>query len=928
MLARFFGSKEKPVQRMTTRKLFVIFGVCAGLAAILFAQPAWAAGDTIGSMAIRAFGAVIEAIVSIVGKLLLVCVSVLIDIAQYNGFVSAPAVANGWVIVRDLTNMFFILVLLVLAFGTMLGVDEYSYKNKMFSRLLIMAVVINFSRTIAGLFIDLSQVIMLTFVNGFAAAAGGNFTQALQIDKLMNINQDAPGDVDTFSAVGALFLALVMVTISLIVVLVMAIALVMRIVLLWLLVVMSPLAFFMKAVPGGKASAYYAQWWDEFTKNLLTGPVLAFFLWLALVTVATGDITVASSDSGANCGVGAACSSANIQAFLIGIGMLMGGLYFAEKIGGVGAGVAGKARGKITDFGKAAASFAARTAVKAPLKLAGAALQNAPRAFGGATLSAYGNVAWDKVKKSGAGRLVGLDAKYTEQKQIEMREKAERQIGSTTKADAIKTQNIQSIAGALEKDGVTGETLEKMYKEVSASNPGSRDHQALSLRMAQEGKLKNTEIAAINKGDKVLGGMLIGAAGKGDPLAALAAAETPEERTRIAEAKLTAASEGERNKMVLAATQGAYKGVDGSVKNAFAGDVLQAIDPSAFKKMPDALQAKVLDSMNVAALNNPAQAKNLTEKREALYGGLDKAEDKARLLDTFNKKPQDMAAAQNAAVRSERPGLMQVSMAKAFPSISPKGNFGRDEDRADFSAMITDERTSKEVAQKMTADDLGRNGGVNEQTITIMTEMTPDNIAEMARDPAKKQQVEVLLKSADNLKHAGDKEAKTLVDDYKTTVISKTEKNLAVANFANNLDKTKLTPRQQQVEIEKFTATLPKNEFPTEQAAADAIANYETAIKAAIAKAQSNAQTIVTSARGQGANPNTPLRAAINDQKFTTKAGRFAVKAAKTVAVGGAVTAAGIAGGAVGGLAFGAGVAGAAAGAKIVKEVKRRLPRK
>jgi len=48
---------------------------------------------------------------------------------------------------------------------------------------LLFALLVNFSRTIAGIFIDISQLIMLTFVNGFAQAAGGNFVEALGITK-------------------------------------------------------------------------------------------------------------------------------------------------------------------------------------------------------------------------------------------------------------------------------------------------------------------------------------------------------------------------------------------------------------------------------------------------------------------------------------------------------------------------------------------------------------------------------------------------------------------------------------------------------------------------------------------------------------------------------------------------------------------------
>ncbi|MBI4457889.1 hypothetical protein HY633_02915 [Candidatus Uhrbacteria bacterium] len=348
-----FTGRKGPIKAVA---LSVALLAAAGIVAIVTPAQAADVNEGVGGYALQAFGWIIQALVFFAGQLLLSMIDILITVAKYNDFVNSGAVANGWIIVRDLTNMFFILVLLVLAFGTMLGVEGYSYKNRMLVKLLTMAVVINFSRTICGLFIDLSQVIMLTFVNGFQNAAGGNFTQAMQIDKLLQGDPDTPRSVDKTSVAISLTLALIMVVISLVVVVVTTIVLLLRIVFLWLLVVLSPLAFLMKAVPGGKAGGYYSTWWDEFTKNLMTGPVLAFFLWLSLVTVATGDVSKGfGTPGGPSVGNTEAGTPQNIQTYLIGIGMLMGGLYFAQKIGGVGAGVAGKAMGGIQAVGTWAA---------------------------------------------------------------------------------------------------------------------------------------------------------------------------------------------------------------------------------------------------------------------------------------------------------------------------------------------------------------------------------------------------------------------------------------------------------------------------------------------------------------------------------------------------------------------------------------------
>mgnify|MGYP001597998492 FL=1 len=52
-----------------------------------------------------------------------------IEVAGYNGYIDSPAVTVGWVMVRDMTNMFFIVVLLIISFGTILGLEHYEYKK-------------------------------------------------------------------------------------------------------------------------------------------------------------------------------------------------------------------------------------------------------------------------------------------------------------------------------------------------------------------------------------------------------------------------------------------------------------------------------------------------------------------------------------------------------------------------------------------------------------------------------------------------------------------------------------------------------------------------------------------------------------------------------------------------------------------------------
>jgi len=299
---------------------------------------------TFQGQVIQMVGQLFSVLVSLVGQLLLLLVGMLITVAGYNGFVDSTAVATGWVITRDIANMFFIVALLLIAFGTILGFSSYHYSGTL-PRLVIMAVVINFSRTICGLIIDFSQVIMLTFVNGFREAAAGNFINAFGLGPLLRVEPSSDPDAQEDLLWGvtlSLMLAFLLVTIATGVIVIMISVLVVRIVYLWLLVVMSPLAFMASAAPISMVKGFYTQWWEKFNKQVAVGPLLAFFLWLALISVndAGGQVFSGASGRGESLGGAVATSftdnhvAETLQSFIIAIGMLLGGVSMAQSMSG------------------------------------------------------------------------------------------------------------------------------------------------------------------------------------------------------------------------------------------------------------------------------------------------------------------------------------------------------------------------------------------------------------------------------------------------------------------------------------------------------------------------------------------------------------------------------------------------------------------
>jgi hypothetical protein len=220
-----------------------------------------------------------------IGYIMLMLVQGLIQVLQYTNFTNPgpTAVQIGWVVTRDLSNMFFIVMLMVIALSTAIGWPENYHYSKQLRSLLIVAVMINFSKTITGLIIDAGQVIMMTFVNGIADAAGGNFLNAFQIGKLLQLKSAGAGASATDAAglvLGAA-LALVMVIIATCVILALLVMMVYRIVYLWVLIIMSPIAFLSRSVP--PFASKYAEWWKELKQYVISGPTAAFFIWLALM---------------------------------------------------------------------------------------------------------------------------------------------------------------------------------------------------------------------------------------------------------------------------------------------------------------------------------------------------------------------------------------------------------------------------------------------------------------------------------------------------------------------------------------------------------------------------------------------------------------------------------------------------------------------
>ncbi len=413
--------RAHPVRGAVAICAILLCGLYVAVPLPAFAQ---SASSAVENAIVQILGHILGFFTYVFGQILVKFIDILITVAQFNNFIDAPAVKSGWAITRDMANMFFIIGLLVMAIGTVFRIQEYRY-NRLLQKFIIMAVLINFSKSIAGFFIDLSQVVMLTFVNAFKGMAAGNLATGFGIENILSLSSNASaagGDINFLSVVGALFAAVIMVFIATVVVGIFVVVLLQRIIMLWIYVVLSPTAYMVAILPGSLGS-WWNSWWRDFSSYLIKGPVIAFFLWLALTVISLSNqallIPVTEvRDTSSQLGVtgtqapetgsvaafaSEATTAASIINYFVAVGMLIAGLQQAMKVGGAAGAVAGKWMGNFNKWGSAAA--------RSPVSLGKYALKRPAYDAAGAVLGGA-----SKIPLVG-GTFGKLNARLTRQRQ-------------------------------------------------------------------------------------------------------------------------------------------------------------------------------------------------------------------------------------------------------------------------------------------------------------------------------------------------------------------------------------------------------------------------------------------------------------------------------------------------------------------------------
>ena len=352
------------------------------------------------------------------------------------GFASHKDVVEiGWKIVRDFSNMFFILFMVIIAFATILRIERYGIKE-LLPKVIIIALLINFSLVICYLIIDFSDIAAHYFINSAKQGLSGQQSIAtvlrdgLNLTKVMIPNNcddtyqqsmqtcalfTNPIDIAACAAAASTalntckteqdnlakttnqegnFINMVISTIFGSIILMIAafilfvggILIVVRLFFLWFLVMLVPFVFLCYLMPALRGN--WQKWWRSFLSWCFFAPIYCFFIWLAIKLILEKRInqTIGVTGDAGNQTLGTAFfgTTDNLIAYLFTAALLIGGLIAAKQMGIYGANIALTVGQK---WGRGAKDWAKRTSMR-PVKYVasqagGAITAGAGKLFGG-----------------------------------------------------------------------------------------------------------------------------------------------------------------------------------------------------------------------------------------------------------------------------------------------------------------------------------------------------------------------------------------------------------------------------------------------------------------------------------------------------------------------------------------------------------------
>lgn len=280
-----------------------------------------------------AFG-VVGTLYFLLNNIILPIIQVLLTIQPHDASFSA-VILVGWVFVRNVANILFIIAMIILGMATLLRVEKYNYKH-LIPELVLMAIAVNFSLVVAQLVLGVADTFQAQFLPNNKDVLNA-LAHQLMISPLQNISKGI--FQGSFADLIATLVYFIFAVGTFFVFAAIAAFLVIRIVALWLLLMFSPVAYVGMILPDTHHEAM--KWWSNFLKYAFQTPILGFFLHLCAVIAVSQSKFLAKATENTSLVTGGVNTAAqfayNSLSSVLLLVCLMAGLEVAKELGTFGA---------------------------------------------------------------------------------------------------------------------------------------------------------------------------------------------------------------------------------------------------------------------------------------------------------------------------------------------------------------------------------------------------------------------------------------------------------------------------------------------------------------------------------------------------------------------------------------------------------------
>jgi len=247
---------------------------------------------------------------------------------SYTNPAGNPIIETGLSITKGFVNMFLVLILVYIALATILRIAGYGTK-KLLITFVIVALLVNFTHILCGVVVDASNIAMNFFIEGIGETGGATLTnklsniyQGLAAGMFDGANWEIQGMISTMARLSTI---VVVNLFTFLIFLLFAFIFIARYVVIWILVILSPLAFACYILPNTRQFAI--KWWRNLLQWSFIGVVCAFFLYLGMQLANLGPDTFGEPEG----------LAASVLPYTVPLVFLVGGFIFGLQTSAVGA---------------------------------------------------------------------------------------------------------------------------------------------------------------------------------------------------------------------------------------------------------------------------------------------------------------------------------------------------------------------------------------------------------------------------------------------------------------------------------------------------------------------------------------------------------------------------------------------------------------